>query len=337
MTERFIEHSNELFLTNSDIAYILGCSPGTVSGYVANYNRFVVSELESPNLTYTDLLEATITAKTLIKPLTEQEDLFMMLSDFQIGTLITAEGYDKDPEATVETYFETIKSELMRVVSTRKIKIKNFNLMLLGDLVDGWGIYPGQLTIPMNQQVNKMIKLLLEFFIFVNVKLNPEKIRVFGVPGNHGRISRYHAPGDNWDNMVHERLHEKLTNLKFYDQDFDNIEFNYNPEKIQLVNIGKWTYLLTHGDLFGSYDSKSIERKQSSLLRSLGWHDAMLLGHWHRFSWFSMDGIQVVVNGCTYKSNFVKNRIGGKEDLIQVLFGSSDKDPVAWVEKIYAE
>lgn len=338
LTDENIEYMHSLQLTNHDIHQILNCGLGTVAGYVAKYNRLKRDEFIFEDIDYTMCVEASQKYPMAITPLTFQEQLFLMISDTQAGAMITTEGIDLDPEGTIDKYFARLREGLMKKIADRKIRIGNFNLMFLGDLVEGWGIFKGQLTVPVRTQKRCMIRNILQLITFISETFKPEAINIYSVFGNHGRVSPIHDRLDNWDVQLMDSVHDTIAMLKNYDPRFGNVNSFISERRVQIHEIGKWKYLITHGDQRGLTVARAnISKKSSGWMRKYGWHDAVLLGHWHQFQWFSLDGVHVVMGGCTYESPYVSDEIAGAEDLVQVLFGADDDSSVSWVELIDVE
>lgn len=335
LTDENIKYMHNLQLVNFDIHMILNCGLGTVAAYVAKYNRLKRDEFIFEKFDYTSAVEKSFKDSFEVSSLTYQDQLFLMISDTQAGAMVTTEGLDLDPMGTIDKYFIKLKKGLIQKIQDRKIKIGNFNLMFLGDLVEGWGIFANQLSIPVRHQKRGMVNNILELIAFISETIKPENINIYSVFGNHGRISPKHDRLDNWDVQLMDSVHDTIDLLKNYDPRFGNVNSFISDKRVQIHEIGKWKYLMTHGDQRGLTVARAnISKKSSGWMRKYGWHDSVLLGHWHQFQWFSLDGVHVVMGGCTYESPYVSDEIAGAEDLVQVLFGASDDSSVSWVELI---
>ena len=217
MTDEFIEYAHQLGLSNRNLATILGCSAGTVGQYMSEYNLLNVDDAIWENVNYTEFVKASkiMPNKDMVlnSLLHSEDNVFLVISDIQAGALVTADEFDKDPKQTVEDQYAQILDGFFNVLTTRRIYPKNVNIMLLGDLVDGWAIYPNQQTIPIREQLDVVATSTLNLIKAISQKVKPESINVYGVQGNHGRVSRYHAKSDNWDTIcsvsyTHLRAHE---------------------------------------------------------------------------------------------------------------------------------
>lgn len=327
-----------LGLSNRQVAIILNCGLGSVATYRAMYEKNKVDEVVLESYDYSHIVEKTFKEDIQFNPLVVEEQVFLVISDLQIGCYRVATGYDRDPIDTAIKYFDKLKSGLLSIIEKRAIAIENLNIICLGDLVDGWDIYPNQTTLTMQKQMEILAEQMLELIGFISENIKPKNINLYSVYGNHGRISRTHDKGDNWDVIAMSHVNFAINQFKKTDERFYNVNSYISNRRVQIHEIGKWKYLITHGDQRGLRpDPNSALRKSQRWVRALGWHDAMLIGHWHQFRWFSLDGMQFLAGGCAYESPFVREEIGGREDMVQVLFGCTDKTPISWVETIDME
>jgi predicted phosphodiesterase len=334
MSDEFIEHCTELLLSNRDIATILNCSYGTIGQYRGAYNRLKYDDILFEKVDYKEDIINYEPINSGWFELTEQEHLFLMVSDIQAGSLVTAKGRDVNPERTVEIYFELLIDRLVEKLSKRKIKVKNFHLMLLGDLVDGWKKFPNQQTVPLRDQKKVLVKGLLKLIKSISELVEPEQLNVYGVFGNHGTIDRYYPTTDNWDLIVMEELMVHIDLLKNFDDAFKCVNNLISEEETQVHQIGEFKYFILHGHQMKGFSYESWKKGMDEFYVSKGGFDCMLMGHWHVVNQLSNKGKTILVNGCTYVSEYVANKLHGKEDIAQVLFASDEYEPVAWMEKL---
>lgn len=334
-TEEFIEYCHSLELSNRNIATILNCSAGTVGQYVAAYVRIRFDDILFEEVDYTEEIQKYEPEVGTAYPLfQEEENVVLMVSDIQAGALVTSEGYDSNPAKTVDIYFELLIDRLLETLIKRKIKITTFNIVMLGDLVDGWKKFANQLTIPIRAQKEVLVKNILKLIKQISVIIKPEYINIYGVWGNHGVIDRFYPSSDNWDTIVMEEVETHIGYLRDLDKDFENVHCYIEDEETQIQQIGHFRYFLTHGHQVSSFSVEAWKKAMKDWHISTGGFDAMLMGHWHTFTWASNSEKDLVVNGCTYRSEFVQHKLKGRENVCQVLFGQNEMEPVAWVEKL---
>jgi len=332
MSDDFIEYCHTLGLSNRNIAYILNCSAGTIGSYMAQYNSLKMDDLAYEKPDYTDnIVKYSPIGNTFVGE-DDLENAFLLISDIQAGALITASGYDSSPAHTVQVYFDLLIERLRESIRNRNLNIKTLNLMLLGDLVDGWKIFANHQTIPISQQrdivVTNLLRLIKEL-----TTITP-RIHIYGAFGNHGRISQYYPTEDNWDNVCMQDIDTHIGYLKQLDETFAEVESFMSPKEIQIHEIGGFKYFITHGHQISAFSVEAWKRAMRDWHLSQNGFDALLMGHWHTFTWVSNSGKDLLVNGCMYRSEYVENKLKGREDVCQIFFGSNEISPVAWVDKL---
>ncbi len=332
--EEWIEYCHSLELSNRNMATILNCGTGTIGQYVASYVRLRFDDILFEQVNYTKEIMGHRTQDLNVPIFDEQENVFLLLSDTQAGALVTSSGYDTDPAKTLDTYFELLLDRIGESLIKRRIKINNFNLIMLGDLVDGWQKFANQQVIPIRKQKEVLVKNILKLIKNISASLRPDKINIYGVWGNHGIIDKFYPSSDNWDTMVMEEVETHIGYLKELDKDFACVTSYISEDETQLHDIGFHKYYILHGHQIGGFNSEIWKKKLNKAHVSRGGFDAVLMGHWHTFHWMSNNSMQIVVNGCTYRSPFVQDKLQGKEDICQVLFGQNEYEAVAWLDKL---
>ena len=332
MTDEFIEYCHDLGLSNRNIAYVLNCSAGTIGQYMSEYNSLKMDDISFEKRDFTDEVSNYQIEGMPYFEGKKLEHAFLLVSDIQAGALVTAEGYDSSPAYTVQRYFDLLIERVKEAVLQRSIAIKTLNVVLLGDLVDGWKIFPNHQTVPISQQhdmvVTNILKLLKELTSLA------DNIDVYGAFGNHGRISRYYPTEDNWDNIAMREIDVHIGYLKQLDETFKNVNSYMSPKEIQILEIGGFKYFITHGHQISGFSVETWKKSMRDWHLAQNGFDVMLMGHWHTFTWVSNSGKDLVVNGCMYRSEYVENKLKGKEDVCQILFGANEISPVAWLDKL---
>ena len=334
MSEEWIEYCHSLELSNRNMATILNCSAGTVGTYVASYVRLRFDDIVFEKVNYTEEIMQYKTGGLDIPIFDEQENVFLLLSDTQAGALVTSSGYDTNPAKTIDTYFELLLDRIVESLIKRRIKVNNFNIIMLGDLLDGWQKFANQQVLPIRAQKEVLVKNILKLIKNISASLQPDKINIYGVWGNHGIIDKFYPSSDNWDTIVMEEVETHLGYLKELDKDFACVTSFISDEETQLHDIGFHRYYILHGHQFRGFSAETWKKGLNKAHVSRGGFDAALMGHWHTFHWMSNNGMQILVNGCTYRSPFVQDKLQGKEDICQVLFGQNEYEPIAWVDKL---
>lgn len=260
--------------------------------------------------------------KSLIEYNKSVDHKILCLGDFQAGSMRNAQGHDPTPIKTLEKRFDILKTKFIKSFSREPFK--KLTIFLLGDLVDGELIYPGQKTIPIQQQVIKITDLIYDFVKYISSMV--DDITIFSVAGNHGRLSKYYQKESNWDSVV-----AYILSLRFNHE--GNVKMDFNDERYQLVDVDKWKFLIHHGDFTRSFDpNKWFEFIQKYKLFKWSDMNAVVIGHWHRIFMGETFEIPLFVNGTMYESEFVQEVLAGRESLAFLLLTVGETKPVETVE-----
>lgn len=334
--DTLISHLISLGLSYRNISRLLRVGLGTVGEYIGDWKKnHSLAQHHIPVIEYNRIInQKRNPAVNYEGEYFMEDDVFMLVSDIQAGTLVLDTRFDIDPVQTVKDYFNKLKKRMTETFDRRRMSAKNLNFILLGDLVEGWRIFAKQHTIDVRGQMKIVIEEILGLLFYALEHLRVDNINLYGVFGNHGRISKSHLTTDNFDQMVHDRLHEQITLMKKYG-DLKKVNSYLGSDlQIQLHQIGKWKYLLSHGDHSNTDASGTLTKKANEALLVWGMYDALLFGHWHSFKWYSNSGMAIVCNGCMYPSPYSMYKIMKKPDIMQVMFASSETEAVAWIEKL---
>lgn len=132
----------------------------------------------------------------------------LMLSDLHIGA-----GYetslDRYDYGAAESVLNELFDRFTRVVHDLKNPPKVIHLAMLGDMVEGDEIYPGQPYAILDGAAVQMAHAMVLIDAFVRgiaIEFPDSELRVYGVPGNHGRASKTAHPHSNWDMGLYRAL-----------------------------------------------------------------------------------------------------------------------------------
>jgi predicted phosphodiesterase len=336
MTTEFIERCGLLKLSMRDIALVLQCSSGTISNYINQYYNLLADDIAFEEADYRDYLKEMVGKTEYIGYYGDEaiDQVFLLISDIQAGALVTSDGWDMNPEETINEYFDILFERLYASIVQRRLQIKTFNLVLLGDLVEGWKIFPKQMTVPIRKQKEIVVKNLLRLIHKIVKIYTPEQLHIYGVYGNHGKGSWTSPSEDNFDLFAMEEMNIHLGYLKQIDEDYEKVTSFVSSKEIQKHMIGNHEYIILHGDQMSGFNLGSWANQSNDLHVSFGGFDALLMGHWHNHAWFNNKGMDIVVNGCMYRSEFVQNRLRGRESVSQTFFGANEIDPVTWMDRL---
>jgi len=340
LTDEMISYCFESGLTVRDLQILTRISKSSMHNYILDWRkRNPAHEIYTKAWTWDEVnLQFN---KDDIQGDNYIEHVFLLVSDIQAGAMITAFGFDQDPVATVNAYFNKIIMNTVKAINSRNLTIGTLNIMMLGDMVEGVKIFPKQLTIQIRPQIDVIVKNMLQMITYFAGQSNIQQVDVYGVFGNHGRISWEHATTDNFDQMAYDRIADRIEIFKeFKHGDFHKVNADITDDQIQVRTIGKFNYAYTHGDQIGGLSDGRLIKMFGEMKDvfedelETGRVDCMLLGHWHCMRWLIHNQKSIIVNGCTYESPFARYRILKKSDIIQVLFGQTEDEAVGWVERI---
>lgn len=214
------------------------------------------------------------------------ETAVAVFADWQLGKVTAT--YNSDVLAKrIETYTE----KMIEIVNIQRAhhNVDNLHVWLLGDIVEGEEIFPGQshlLDAGLYRQVGIYGPEILSKFLTAALQ-NFKHVHVTGVIGNHGavggRARRQHDPETNMDRLLY-----KIVQLIFKDE--PRITFNIPDGRGErsfyaVDTIGNYSSLLIHGDqmpsptAFHGYYKKVMGWKDGAIPEQF---DDVFMGHYHQ-------------------------------------------------------
>lgn len=236
------------------------------------------------------------------------ETAVLLLSDWQLGK--RTETYDSAVcEERIKLYCEKVQSivELQRAHHP----VKHAAIFLLGDMVEGELIFPGQeheidaslfdqVTVTGPRILEGVIAWAAEFF---------ETVTVYAVPGNHGylggRARKNMHPLSNADRMLY-RICQMLT-----ERYLPNVEWHVSQDWYQIADLGpRSRFFLCHGDNVRGYSGipwYGWQRAVQGLsMMNKIWgieFDYLAAGHFHTPVSIYINGIRYWINASTESHN----------------------------------
>jgi hypothetical protein len=182
--------------------------------------------------------------------------------------------------------------------------VKEAVLMLGGDMVEGLGIFPGQIyevDSLLYEQLFEVSRLISQ--TITTLASNFESVRVVCEYGNHGRIGRYGEmpKGDNIDRISYEIARTRVGHLVK--------EWQSSDAWYQIIHIGNYKALLVHGDEVKSFGGNT---PAFGILRKVNaWAGGVIepfsdcyMGHWHTPMSLTMsNGGRIYVTGSPESHN----------------------------------
>jgi hypothetical protein len=268
----------------------------------------------------------------------KEEEMVLLLSDVQAGTVVSAKESGGLGEFHTGTLIEEIDYLEQAIRSIRRYhpNVRTLNVFWLGDIVEGETIFEGQGRVIDMNVVQQSIFCIEKFARFLN-NLAGEfaRLKNFGVIGNHGRIGKkgVHGPLSNFDYLVYRMLEKRFEN-------HPTVTWDISESWWQLADVQTWTFLLTHGDKFGTatwgipfYGTQRGKTRYRELFKqsNVPDFDYMCSAHHHQPASFQRN----IMNG---------NWIGGSEMSLwdmqsggaasQTLFGVVETYGLTWQREI---
>lgn len=214
------------------------------------------------------------------------ETAVAVFADWQLGK-VTPDYNSQVTAARIDQYTE----KLLEITEIQRAHhpVKDLHVWLLGDIVEGEEIFPGQshlIDSGLYRQVGVNGPEILSKFLVTALE-NFEHVHVTGVIGNHGSVGgrnrKQYDPETNMDRLLY-----KIVSLIFNKE--DRITFNIPDGRGErnwyaVDSIGNYSTLLIHGDQLPHPSSVNGYYK-----RVLGWKDGAIpehfddvfMGHYHQ-------------------------------------------------------
>lgn len=236
----------------------------------------------------------------------KEEEVILQISDIQAGTYISSSatgGLNEYDQHKLEKQFKQLLHSITSIITRHKLTtpIRKLNVHLLGDMVEGMGIFIGQAQHTDQDLYWQFMNLerLLEWFL-VELLYLFDVIECSCIGGNHGRVGK---KGENphfvnWDVFLYEMLRKSL-------QNYDRIKWNIPLAWWYVDHIQGHNFLLLHGDDIKMwngipfYGINRADAKWTQLLASKDiYYDYMELGHFHSPSELPRVKGEIIINGC---------------------------------------
>lgn len=212
----------------------------------------------------------------------------------------------------------------------KSFRMPDIHLFLVGDIIDGEGIYKGQ-GYETDLTVDEAIDVFIDTFDwFVSGLLDRyRKVYIHTVYGNHGRGSWIGK--SNWEQILYKRLRDLYRHSRDVEVDVGDW---YN-----VVNIRGWKYLLVHGEQIRMYQNIPL---YGIIQKAMRWYsggideqfDVVVLGHFHTFARMEWNDISILINGTFVTDDEYTMRMGLKSQNKFWMFGVSKKDKMLWAYDI---
>lgn len=308
------------------IGYELGCGHNVVAEALRMAERESVNpppsppKEEPPQLkSWEQILEesvrrlpAPIPPPRITKWQYDEEEAVLLLSDVHVGQLTTLEATDGVYQHNLGVFRAQVGKLWKAIQSIVNIERPSvgwrwLHVFMLGDMIEGDNLREGmRIEAVATQQVMELLAELRN--LFVGLLGLFEEIRVVGVPGNHGRLTRRAgiggsgvlSPVQNLDWLAYKFLQTSLS-------DQERITWHFPEAMFAQVDVMGHRFVLEHGGslrggalgAYGGVPWYGIERLMASYVALLPEKPRYIcIGHIHRSGAISMPrGGKVFVNG----------------------------------------
>jgi hypothetical protein len=188
-------------------------------------------------------------------------------------------------------------------------EITNLNIIFLGDIVDGEGVYPSQ-SVSLELNADEQIDYALNRFTLMLDRYDEhfEHINAYCVRGNHGRTSKFNSEQTNYDVMFYKQLASAFRKERKYN-------FTIYDEWFGIPNICGNDIMLHHGDTIKMYQSIPL---YGIVQKNMRWltgglpttYTAMLMGHFHTSYSMTWNNVKVELNGTMTTDDDFSQKMG---------------------------
>jgi len=252
----------------------------------------------------------------------DPETQVLLLGDHHAGEIT--------PSYNGEVYKKRL-DELFKSVMTivqldrHSYPINDLVIIALGDMVHGENPYQGANaeTIEMGA-VNQVYELALSTLtsLICSFKQEFKTVKLYGIPGNHGRYSREAPETSNWDIALYKALQKaKLPN---------GIEIYPPTDFYQMVNIQGFDFFCFHGDQIRTTQGVPYFAQRRKLY---AWMDTFhgfpyaVCGHFHEDDYFRVSSsTKLIANGALVSDDPYALKVVGTSTIpMQWTFGVHER------------
>lgn len=308
-----------------------------------------IDDMKSKNQEYEDTVYqavrdsmADFDMPPVLKPVADkrskgEEVTVAMLADWQLGKVTPS--YNSDiARDRIKLYSEKVVQ--LTNIRRKSVPIKKCHVWILGDIVEGEDIFPGNqwlIDSSLYRQVTKNGLEILGDFLR-HMLANFDEVHVTAVIGNHGRLGRrgqFH-PETNMDRMLYTMTKTMLANE---DRLTWNIPEYFDGDRgwYAIDRIGKYSSMLVHGDQFRGtlgipwygVRKKVLGWKSMAANPDIGMEDFqdLTFGHWHQVYSQDINGITVRCSGSpeSYNTYAAENLAAMGRPSQRMMFVSPDR------------
>jgi len=234
--------------------------------------------------------------KTTIVPSTNNrlQTLVIGLSDLHFG---------KGGDFSMDIAKQMVNSITMEALNTLSPSFDEIVISLVGDLVEGDGnIFNSQAFVMEDRimnQVNQCKASLMEMITTLAKNHPDKKIRIYGVPGNHGekRGGGLSDPMNNYDTAIYMGLEDMITLLKSLNV-IKDVSIDYPKDNVCFINfkVKGWNFTAKHEfarNIMAPSGASKIMAEHINNKTNL-----ILTGHHHTSAYTTVGPVHYIRIGC---------------------------------------
>jgi hypothetical protein len=183
-----------------------------------------------------------------------EEEMCMLFGDCHVGLTVDSTESGGLGSYNVNVFrkeMEFMKESQAKVFALHdNVPYNTMNIFMLGDLIENRIMRESQLRLTgvnVVQQVMEAVNEISLWLAWVAQRFN--QVNVYGVVGNHGRLTQkigVLAPTDSMDYLVYKWLEERLRNYK-------NVKFNISESWWMAIERMNVKFYMEHGEEFRSW------------------------------------------------------------------------------------
>lgn len=272
--------------------------------------------------------------RTLSKP---KESIVLNLSDLHVGQNVMPEKIGGLGCYNINIFEKRLFHywmELQKIFNNQLPgrNCEELNIFILGDLIEGLTIFQGQpssVDLDLGDQIFRAFDKL-SWLIGQLAIISDWTVRVFIVPGNHGRVGKKDefGPRDNFDYLIGRLLEQRLKKFK-------NVQVNVSEAFHILVNVCDHIFHLSHGDGIGGHAGIPFfgyDKASGRYLKMYTEHNIIpeyyVSGHIHQCAYF---GDRIVNGSWVGATTLSIDKMQTCSKPAQLVLGVNEEQGVSWV------
>lgn len=249
----------------------------------------------------------------------------LCLSDLHFGEIIKVDDRVVFNLEEAKARLDNIIDQFISSKELASYDTQECVVLLGGDIIDGELIYPAQ-SFDTDGNVFDQVKEATVHIWSALHKLSQffPAVKVYCVPGNHGRSSKLHHQMANWDNALYFGL-QLIANAMSC-----GIEVHTPNQMWMDFSVRGWRVHMRHIGVVQATTGGGAKK----VMTWMGNHDADLFfyGHYHCPEMYSIGHKRIFKNGALPPSNDFAENLGFMDGVGQWMIGVTDSDSVAFAK-----